>query len=360
MTSPVQGGGSPLSLPYSEQYSPDFTRIFQAILSSGPNKDPNNVAQEILTSEEIIFLFCSIEDYEDLENLFIEFLKIQKASLKEKKQCMNVLDTIYVDALYGSFLRQELLQLHTDFDSLSSLAHLQKIKQLDRNLRTVGVAKKREFLGYMQRLRPYLNLSYCQKLLILAHALSNSEELNQDFPQLLDDFFSRVQDLKDWIPDTSQYYSQLFINTSEQKEEKKEEGIQQEFIGYSLFLLEALGECFLEKFVPANFKKDQESFIRANEFWDKTFKENVEWMDLVWKLISEFTPDEKKALLEKLFNCQKNLAPNLDLNESMKQQLKDVVKKGMRKLCKEALKAKMQSLALNNVESLRRYLCEKK
>ncbi|NGX26565.1 MAG: hypothetical protein K940chlam6_00490 [Chlamydiae bacterium] len=355
----VQGGGSPLSLPYSEQYSPDFTGIFHAILLSDLNKNPNDIAQGILISEEIISLFCSIEDYVDLENLFIEFLKIQKASLKEKKQCMNVLDTIYVDALYGSFLRQELLQLHKDFYSLSSLAQLTELKQIYRKFRIMDVAKKREFLGHMQRLRPYLDSSYCQKLLILANALSKSGELDPSFPFLLENFFKRVQDLKQWISDISEYSSQLFTNTSEQKEEKREE-IQQEFIDYSLYLLEALGECFLEKFIPANFKKDQESFIRANEFWDTTFEENFEWMDLVWKLISEFTPEEKEILLKKLSNQQKNLVPNTDLDESIKQQIYDIEKKEMRNLCKEALKAKMQSLALNNVKSLRRYLCEKK
>ena len=365
MTFPVVGNNalSQETFTTQEQNPSDFGGIFHAILLSDPESDPYDLAEELISREEIeetVFQLSSIDEYQELNREFIVFLNQQNVESKKQREFfLKVLFMIYMYALNASPLRNELYYFYKNIDSFSSLVQPHTIKQMHRQFRRIDVGKKREYLAQIQTLRPFLDKLYCKKLRMLALQLTILGEIDKSFLRKLVPFLKAVQDQQEWILGASEYNPHLFVSPSAQPEEQ-ENSVPEIFSLHASQLLEASGELFLEKFVPQDFEAAIDGHTRAIHFWDQAFaNEDFDWMDLVWALVSEFSEEEKDTLLAQLSGHQETLFSCMDLDESIREPVQNIEKAYMRQLCKVALHAKMATLALTSLESLRRCLREK-
>jgi len=338
-----------------------FTGIFDVIVALSDTLKVEEIVENILVEQEILVAFSTIENFNELENTFSNFLVEKNATFETRPFCFKVLKELYVTALNNSPIKQELITIAKRLKELNALADQNVLKQKLRRVRTAKHSEKIHILAEIQQLRPFLDEARNRKLYHLAYALfaKGSNEINFDFLCDFLQFVHKTKELSIWILAGSEYNPQLHVKKPTQNLSPHE--FNEDFLIYAMPLLEAAGELFLQMF-EKNIN-DLEGYAKANAIWEELFFEpefqTVEWMNLIHVLISELPDEIRKDLLTKLAIHHKNILSVASLDETARQAIQLSEKTQMKQICLRAFKVQLKDLKLQTLPDLKEFFKEK-
>jgi len=353
-----------LESPHSEEI--DYTGIFSAIIILNTSKDVLVEAESLLLPKELSFALSEIDRWEELKAKFEIFLP-SKIS-KNKKIFLAALEHIYVSSLNNSSLKQELVSISSQLKELQVFAKRSSLEKKFKEMKSAGIAEMRTFLGKIQQLRPFLDKTKNQKLLYLAKKLINDAdpEIDRNFQNSFRKFFEQIEQIPDLINQASQFTKKYFAIPTTAFVQKKENQVSDfqngEFSIYAMPLADAFCEIILKMGKNKPSSSNEDTYMKANEIWDKLFSdpkfETVEWMDLIYAILSKFSESQKQQLLLKLAPHNKAIQDVESLDEQTRKEIREMEKNQMKTLCLEALLQKLLEMKIRSLANLKNFFSE--
>lgn len=302
---PIHSIPSPEPNPKRQKVEPfDEESLFAQIISDVREKPilPLYIAEDLLLDENLLLQISSIEDFEAVEGNFFIFLLNEDIEEGDMWRYQRVLRLLYALALKNTSFLSEVLQAEKDLVRLLPLTDPLHLESKYTLIQNAGENELRVLLGEIRSLLPYLDDKRNAKILLFAEILQedNAEELTPNFYDDFDHFISKVKEVERLIRDANVYNPRLYTKESSRSIHTPYLAMG-DFLPYALPFCEALGVFLLSlKGVLGGSKE-------ANAVWEDLFKnEDVEWMDLAMRLVSEMTKKESDSFLEALKSAQED------------------------------------------------------